>query len=219
MYGMFEEHSILVSDENVINDYTLKILELEIRGRFPYQKQHQGKTESDRWVRKVINKLIWLTYVWTQMSFIASYYTVVGCYDSFGISIAHWGRDIMLQVENWTACVIDFLGFVALDKPTGFAHAMNTWSTHYSQGYWVQFEWCLVPRPMETCCPPKIMFEQSPDSRSTSHCSNWVPYIEIRGSSMSCPPEWLYSLHGAWPPLGHSAIFPFHHLQLWKIFF
>ena len=35
MYGMFEEHSILVSDENVINDYTLKILELEIRGRFP----------------------------------------------------------------------------------------------------------------------------------------------------------------------------------------
>ena len=25
MYGMFEEHSILVSDENVINDYTLKI--------------------------------------------------------------------------------------------------------------------------------------------------------------------------------------------------
>ena len=44
MYGMFEEHSILVSDENVINDYTLKILELEIRGRFPYQKQHQGKT-------------------------------------------------------------------------------------------------------------------------------------------------------------------------------
>ncbi|WKA08957.1 hypothetical protein VitviT2T_026637 [Vitis vinifera] len=44
MYGMFEEHSILVSDENVINDYTLKILELETRGRFPYQKQHQGKT-------------------------------------------------------------------------------------------------------------------------------------------------------------------------------
>ena len=74
------------------------------------------------------------------MSFIASYYTVVGCYDSFGTSIAHWDRDIMLQVENWTACVIDFLGFVALDKPTGFAHAMKTRSTHYSHGYWVQFE-------------------------------------------------------------------------------
>ncbi|RVW99552.1 hypothetical protein CK203_021421 [Vitis vinifera] len=65
------------------------------------------------------------------MSFITSYYTVVGCYDSFGISIAHWGRDIVLQVENWTACVIDFLGFVALDKPTGFAHAMKTFRQRF----------------------------------------------------------------------------------------
>ena len=37
------------------------------------------------------------------MSFIASYYTVVGCYGSFGTSIAHWGRDIMLQVEKLKA--------------------------------------------------------------------------------------------------------------------
>ena len=37
------------------------------------------------------------------MSFIASYYTVVGCYDSFGTSIAHWGRDIMPQVEKLKA--------------------------------------------------------------------------------------------------------------------
>ena len=35
MYGMFEEHSILVSDENVIIDYALKNLELEICGRCP----------------------------------------------------------------------------------------------------------------------------------------------------------------------------------------
>lgn len=44
MYGMFEEHNILVPDENVIIDYTLKILELEIYGRLPTGSNIQEMT-------------------------------------------------------------------------------------------------------------------------------------------------------------------------------